>query len=62
MQCEEKVHPWNCDGLRNNNLAEVPRKGQDKRLGIELASLRQGIWADGELTHQKFDPYGDEVW
>ena len=41
--------------------SEAPRKIQDKRLGIELASLRQGIWAHGELTHQKFSPYGDEV-
>ena len=32
--------------------SEVPRKIQDKRFGIELAALRQGIWADGELTHR----------
>ena len=50
-----------CRSLTDHLQSEVPRKIQDKRLGIELAALRQGIWADGELTHQKFSPYGDEV-
>ena len=54
------VYYSDCRSLTDHLRSEVPRKIQDKRLGIELASLRQGIWADGELTHQKYSPYGDE--
>ena len=46
------VYYSDCRSLTDHLQSEVPRKMQDKRLGIELASLRQGIWADGELTHQ----------
>ena len=55
------VYDSDCRSLTDHLQSEVPRKIQDKRLGIELAVLRQGIWADGELTHQKYEPYGDEV-
>ena len=55
------VYYSDCRSLTDHLQSEVPRKIQDKRLGIELAALRQGIWADGELTHQKYDLYGDGV-
>ena len=46
------VYYSDCRSLTGHLQSEVPRKIQDKRLGIELASLRQGIWGDGEMTHQ----------
>ena len=55
------VYYSDCRSLTDHLQSEVPNKIQDKHLGIELAALRQGIWADGELTHQKYEPYGDEV-
>ena len=32
---------------------------EDKRLSIELASLRQALWEDDVLSHEAFAPYGD---
>ena len=64
LECQKAMkHMYysDCRSLTDHLQSEVPRKIQDKRLGIELAALRQGIWADGELTHQKYSPYGDEV-
>ena len=39
-----------CRSLSDHLLDEAPRKAQDKRLGIELAALRQGVWTvNGEM-------------
>ena len=46
-QCQMKMkHVWvsDCMSLVEHLNAEVPKKVQDKRLGIELAALRQSLW------------------
>ena len=56
------VYYTDCRSLSDHVLAEVPRKVQDKRLGIELAALRQGVWTvSGERTSEIYSPYGDHL-
>ena len=56
------VYYTDCRSLSDHLLAEVPRKVQDKRLGIELAALRQGVWTvNGEKTSEIYSPYGDHL-
>ena len=53
------------DGARvlgHCQTAEAPRKVQDKRLGIALAALRQGVWTvNGEMTSKVYSPYGHHL-
>ena len=64
-QCQMKMkHVWvsDCMSLVEHLNAEVPKKVQDKRLGIELAALRQSLWTgNGQRTSQEFMPHGDEL-
>ena len=56
-------HVWysDCMSLVEHLNVEVPRKCQDKRLGIELAAMRQSLWINGEKTTKYYAPYGDEL-
>ena len=65
-QCQIKMkHVWvsDCMSLVEHLNAEVPKKVQDKRLGIELAALRQSLWVahTGARSCQEYSPYGDEL-
>ena len=57
-QCQMKMkHVWvsDCMSLVEHLNAEVPKKVQDKRLGIELAALRQSLWTgNGQKSSQEF--------
>ena len=66
-QCQMKMmkHIWvsDCMSLVEHLSAEVPKKIQDKRLGIELVSLRQSLWTgNGQKSSLEYSPYGDELW
>ena len=65
-QCQRKMkHVWvsDCMSLVEHLNAEVPKKVQDKRLGIELAALRQSLWTgNGQRSSLEFSPCGDELW
>ena len=65
-QCQMKMkHIWvsDCMSLVEHLNAEVPKKVQDKRLGIELAALRQSLWTgNGQKSSLEYSPYGDELW
>eukprot|EP00435_Cladocopium_sp_Y103_P049354 s1856_g14.t2 len=65
-QCQMKMkHIWvsDCMSLVEHLNAEVPKKVSDKRLGIELAALRQSLWTgNGQKSSQEYSPYGDELW
>ncbi|CAL1129119.1 unnamed protein product [Cladocopium goreaui] len=65
-QCQVKMkHVWvsDCMSLVEHLNAEVPKKVQDKRLGIELAALRQSLWTgNGQKSCQEYAPCGDELW
>ena len=50
-----------CRSLSDHLLSENARKIQDKRLGIELSALRQGLWVNGEETCKKYHPAGDKL-
>ena len=57
-------HVWvsDCMSLVEHLNAEVPKKVQDKRLGIELAALRQSLWTgNGQRTSQEFMPQDNEL-
>ena len=55
------VYYSDCRSLTDHLRSEQVRRVQDKRLGIELAALRQGIWVDGELTCEAYKPHGERV-
>ena len=65
-QCQMRMkHVWvsGCMSLFEHLNAEVPKKVQDKRLGIELAALRQSLWTgNGQKSSLEYSPYGDELW
>ena len=65
-QCQMKMkHVWvsDCMSLVEHLNAEVPEKVQDKRLGIELAALRQSLWTGNcQKSSLEYSPYGDELW
>ena len=65
-QCQMKMkHVWvsDCMNLVEHLNAEVPKKVQDKRLGIELAALRQSLWTgNGQKSSLEYSPYGDELY
>ena len=57
-------HSWysDCRSLTGHLSARVPRPVTDKRLGIELASLRQSVWTSDDVpTHEDYAPYGDTL-
>ena len=52
-----------CRSLTDHLASEIPAKVADKRLGIELQSIHEGIWEDGRETWQKYAEGGDKlVW
>ena len=55
------VYYSDCRSLTDHLQCEQVRKAQDKRFGIELAALRQGIWVDGVLTCEAYKPHGDKI-
>ena len=65
-QCQMKMkHVWvsDCMSLVEHLNAEVPKKVEDKRLGIELEALRQSLWTgNGQKSCQEYAPCGDELW
>ena len=65
-QCQRKMkHVWvfDCMSLVEHLNAEAPKKVHDKRLGIELAALRQPLWTgNGQRSSLEYSPCGDELW
>ena len=65
-QCQRKMkHVWvsDCMSLVEHLNAEVPKKVQDKRLGIELAALRQSLWTgNGQKSSLEYLPYLAQLW
>eukprot|EP00435_Cladocopium_sp_Y103_P002141 s7675_g1.t1 len=58
-------HVWepDCMSLVEHLNAEVPKKVSDKRLGIELAALRQSLWTgNSQRSSHEYSPYGDALW
>eukprot|EP00435_Cladocopium_sp_Y103_P051172 s3272_g15.t2 len=60
-QCQRCMkHVWvsNCMRLVEHLNAEVPKQVPDKRLGIELAALRQSLWTgNSQRSSQEYSPH-----